>query len=352
MSGKNYKQIGMKTDWQALSKKLGVLKEDGSELYQGFHSAQALEEILGEEWLKQSLKTFIDGTPGNELAIKTLRYISSPKAASMAYQIYTDHKDTDQRQASMAIWALSDIRTEVSLEYVEEMIERPEYEGITISVLRNLIYDHIELFTKEKLETVLNKISDKYQTDIDPLRIFVNQHFVPVGWYTLLDKIQKRPTLYHIQKVEDLFLFYMGYAISLENKSIEDTELKDFETHFTDFVIKDYAAPSHCNWSTAIRLYSTSDLASVELFFEELAKYKTGHSDFDRIMYREENKIFCCQQMYDQIQTNQSHIKYDNSNLLLNKYGSGVYRLENINANDVFLEINHCPWCGTKLKAS
>ncbi len=67
----------MKTDWEALSRKLGVLKADGNELYTGRNSAEALEEILGDQWLQHALDTFIAGTPGNELAIKTLRYISS-----------------------------------------------------------------------------------------------------------------------------------------------------------------------------------------------------------------------------------------------------------------------------------
>jgi hypothetical protein len=165
----------MKTNWEALSRKLGILKADGSELYQGINSSQALEEILGEEWLQDTLNTFIDGKPGNELAIKTLRFLYSPKVAGMAYRIYCDNKDTDQQKASLAIWALSDIRTKDSLDYVEEIIKSPEYEGMAISVLRNLIYDHLHLFTKERLEAVLNKVSDKYAEDIEPLKNFVKQ---------------------------------------------------------------------------------------------------------------------------------------------------------------------------------
>jgi hypothetical protein len=165
----------MKTNWEQLSRQLGVLKTDGSELYQGFHSSQALEEILGDEWLQHTLDTFIEGAPGNELAIKTLRFISSTKVAEMAYKIYNDNKDTNQQKARLAIWALSDIRTEKSMDYVEEIIKRPEYESIAISVLRNLIYDHTHLFTKERLETVLSSISDKYKEEVEPLSIFIKQ---------------------------------------------------------------------------------------------------------------------------------------------------------------------------------
>lgn len=282
----------MRTNWEIVSEKLGVLREDNSELYQGKNSSEALEEILGDQWLQDTLDTFIEGKPGNELAIKTLRFISSPKAADMAFKIYTDNKDTNQQKASIAIWALSDIRTEKSMDYANEIIEHPEYEGVAIAVVRNLIYDHIHLFTEDKILKVLNKISEKYKEDIAPLFEFVQQHFHSKTWYLLLDQIQKRPFMYNIQKVEDIFQFYCGYAFASENNSIKDSELIDFETNFSNFVVKDYNAPSHCNWCTAIRLYSTSDAGSVELFFEELAKYKSGDENFDRVKFREKYKKY------------------------------------------------------------
>jgi hypothetical protein len=338
----------MKTNWQALSKKLGVLKEDGSELYQGVNSSEALEEILGDEWLQDAVDTFIEGTPGNELAIKTLRFISSTRAAEMAYKIYTDNKDIDQQKASLAVWALSDIRTEKSMDYVEEIIERPEYEVIAVGVLRNLIFDHIHLFEEQRLYNVLNKVSEKYIEDIEPLKEFVKQHYQPSNWYELLSKIQKRPTMYGIQKVEDIFMLYVGYSIALQNKSILDNDLMDFETRFTNFVIKDYNAPSHCNWCTAIRLYSSSDSESVAIFFEELAKYRSGKSEFDRIQYREDNKIFCCEKMAESIHSIDGIVQYDNTDVLINKYGTGTYSLKTKGKSTI--EINNCLWCGTKLK--
>jgi hypothetical protein len=167
----------MTTDWQALSKKLGVLKDDNSESYAGINSLQALEEILGDEWLQHTLDTFIEGKPGNELAIKTLRFISSTKVAEMAYKIYTDNKDTDRQKASLAIWALSDIRTEKSMSYAEEIVERPEYEGIAFSVLRNLIYDHCHWFTEDRLYAVLNKLSNSFKDDVIQLREHIKNEF-------------------------------------------------------------------------------------------------------------------------------------------------------------------------------
>lgn len=344
----------MKTDWQVLSKKLGVLRDDNSELYQSINSSQALEEILGDEWLQHTVETFIDGLPGNELAIKTLRFISSPKAAKIAYKIYTENKDTDQQKASLAIWALSDIRTPLSMDYVEEIIERPEYEGIAISVFRNLIFDHLHWFEEKRLYLILDKFSAKYEEEKTTLIAYLNNEFHVKTWYNVLTKIQNRPMLYGIQKVEDIYSFWLGYSIALSDKGIVDADLLDFDNNYTKFVMQDYAStPSHCNWCTAIRLYSASDLASVELFFEELANYRSGDKDFDRIEYRETNKIFCCQQMADTVKEStdkDAAIKYDNADVLINKYGNGNYGIPTHDGTSTIIEIKHCPWCGTKLK--
>jgi hypothetical protein len=163
----------MTTDWQALSKKLGLLKEDGSELYQGINSSQALEEILGDDWITDTLNTFIEGTPGNELAIKTLRFIYSPKAAAMAFNIYNTHKDSNFKKANLAVWAISDIRTKDSLNYIEEIIKRPEYEAAAFAALRNLIFDHLQWFEAKRLLTILNNVSEEHKEDAEGLKNFI-----------------------------------------------------------------------------------------------------------------------------------------------------------------------------------
>jgi hypothetical protein len=339
----------MKTDWQALSKKLGVLREDNSESYQGINSSQALEEILGDEWLQHTVDTFIEGTPGNELAIKTLRYISSPKAAAMAYKIYTDNKDTNKQKASLAVWALSDIRTPLAMDYVEEIMTQPQYEGIAFGVFRNIVFDHLYWFEERRLCKILDKFSIELDEEKNTLLSYLNNEYHKETWYDLLTKIQKRPILYGVQKVEDIYSFWLGYSIALSNRGIVDGDLLDFDNNYTKFVMQDDAStPPHCNWCTAIRLYSASDLASVELFFEELAKYKSGDKNFDRIQYREDSKIFCCEKMAESINNIDGIISYNNADVLKNKYGTGTYSLST--KEKVNVEINNCIWCGTKLK--
>jgi hypothetical protein len=167
----------MKTDWQVLSKKLGVIREDGSELYLGIHSAQALEEILGDEWLQHAIDTFIEGTPGNELAIKTLRYICSPKAAQMAYIIYDENKELDEQKARMAVWALSDIRTPLAMDYVEEIMKDNRYEGISFAVYRNLVFDHLHWFEKVRVYNILNKFADDLNEEKTELKQYLDQEY-------------------------------------------------------------------------------------------------------------------------------------------------------------------------------
>jgi hypothetical protein len=166
----------MKTNWEKLSKKLGVLNEDGSELYTG-ESMQALEEILGEEWIEDTINTFIEGRKGNELAIKTIRRIGSNKAVEYAYKIFSENKITNIQKAQLAVWAMSEIRMPICMNYLEECIGDKNYEGIAIAVLRNLIFENVLAFEEHKLNTIFDKISLEFQDDILTLREFANDEF-------------------------------------------------------------------------------------------------------------------------------------------------------------------------------
>jgi hypothetical protein len=171
-------------------------------------------------------------------------------------------------------------------------------------------------------------------------------------WYTYLELIRRRPFMYNVQKVEDIFLLSCGYSEALERANAIDEDLQHFFDGFMNFVIADYNAPVHCNWCTAIRLYSVSDNASVDLFFEELAKYKSGEKDFDRVRYRQENQSFCCKTMADKIEESldaKGEIKYHDADVVINKQ-AGKYGLPVHDGGTSIIEISHCPWCGTKLK--
>ena len=293
----------MKTNWEELSKRLGVLQPNGSELYTG-QSMQALEEILGDEWIEHTIDYFIEGGKGNELAIKTIRRLQSNKAAEYAYKVFVENKDTNTQKASLALWALSDIRMPICMDYVEECISDARYEPIALSIFRNLIFESLYPYDAERLTKILNNFSHENKEHTEPLRTYIQQNMMPTKWFALLNTIQKKPSMYGLQSVENIFIFYTGFATSLSSRGIIDEDLEDFSGKFSTFVIDDYNAPSHCNWCTAIRLFSTSDAGSIELFFEEFAKYRSGESDFDRIKYREDTKQFCCEKMQNEIKNN------------------------------------------------
>ncbi len=166
----------MKTNWEALSTKLGLLKADGSELYTG-QSMQALEEILGNEWIEDTIDCFIAGRKGNELAIKTVRRIQSNKAAEYAYSLFVKNRGNDKQTATMALWAISDIRMPICMQYVEECIGDENYEPIAVAIFRNLIYDAVLVYDEVRLQNIMDKFDVKYNEDLEPLRVYIAKEF-------------------------------------------------------------------------------------------------------------------------------------------------------------------------------
>lgn len=166
----------MKINWEALSKKLGVLQADGSELYSG-QSMQALEEILGVEWIQNTIDYFIEGGKGNELAIKTIRRIGSNKAADYTYLLFETYKETDIQKASLALWAMNEVRMPKCIDFAEVVIENPKFSGIALSIVRNLIFDYCLVFKETKLYEILDKFDVSFNEDITVLKTFVTNEF-------------------------------------------------------------------------------------------------------------------------------------------------------------------------------
>lgn len=166
----------MKTNWENLSRKLGVLKEDGSELYTG-QSMQALEEILGDEWIKDSIDCFIDGRKGNELAIKTIRRIGSNKAADYAFSIFNENKETDIQKASLALWAINEIRMPKCIDFAEIAMKNQHFSAIAFGIVRNLIFDNCLAFEEQKLNEILNKFDLSFKEDVAILKTFITNEF-------------------------------------------------------------------------------------------------------------------------------------------------------------------------------
>lgn len=86
-----------------------------------------------------------------------------------------------------------------------------------------------------------------------------------------VNMILKRPAMYQVNKVEDLWLVMFGYQCSLSegaNKNIGDMLLD-----FRKFVNKDFDSKEDFSWDKLVRLYSGSDSHSLELFNQVFSQF-------------------------------------------------------------------------------
>jgi hypothetical protein len=147
----------MTTNWEVLALKMGVLKPDGSESYLGQYAYNALEEILGDEWIQHAVDTFINGDKGNLLAIKTVRHLHSKKAAEYAFKVFNDHKNTDTSKANLAIFAMCDILHPSCMTYIEAFLADEKYANTGLWLMRQLLFDSIIFYDKKELNALLKK---------------------------------------------------------------------------------------------------------------------------------------------------------------------------------------------------
>ncbi len=198
----------MITNWEELATKLNVLHPDGSETYTFHNSQEALEEILGEEWIRHAVDAFINGDKGNELAIKTVRRLNSRVAAEYAYQIFHENKDTDIQKARYAIWAMDDILHPICMKYADEFLDDPRFVNQAVWLIKELIFNIHLQFEPAALDAILIKAEDaKSESPSEQvtettynLREFLRQerHFTMPKYYALvinkIDFTNTKPT--------------------------------------------------------------------------------------------------------------------------------------------------------------
>jgi hypothetical protein len=163
----------MTTDWEALALKMGILKPDGSESYLGQYEYNALEEILGDEWIQHAVDTFIEGRKGNELAIKTVRHLHSKKAAEYAFKVFNDHKNTDIQKANLAIFAMCDILHPLCMTYVETFLTEEKYVNTGLWLMRQLLFDSVIFYDKKQLNAMLKKAEFGDKETIDLIKDYI-----------------------------------------------------------------------------------------------------------------------------------------------------------------------------------
>lgn len=146
----------MLTDWTTLATNLGSIQEDGSERGGDDYAMQALEQILGDEWIENTVDHIISSRQGSELAMNCLRYIGSTRATKYAYKIY---QSSTGEKASQAVWLIKHIANPISADWIEEFLSDRNVMHLGLGVLDQLIWTN-RLLDSERIASLLKLAYD------------------------------------------------------------------------------------------------------------------------------------------------------------------------------------------------
>jgi hypothetical protein len=131
-------ELSRMIDWTKLPIDIGSISESGER--GGTHFAQrALEEIIGEQNIRNGVDHVLEGRPGAELAMNVLRQISSLKALEMAYEEY---KTSSGQRAASAVWLIKHICHPRSKEWIDGFLLDGNVAGWGVGVLDQLLWTH------------------------------------------------------------------------------------------------------------------------------------------------------------------------------------------------------------------
>lgn len=151
----------MITDWKRIGIKIGILTEEDT-FDKGCSTKdakKALEIILGKEWIKQSVDIALTIEPGAELAMSSLKLLSSELAVDYAYSIYKS--DTDPERKRMAVWLIKHLAIEKSYQWVEEFLNDKNVIGWGLDVLDQLLWREVIYY-----EDVSEKVNHLFELAI------------------------------------------------------------------------------------------------------------------------------------------------------------------------------------------
>jgi len=152
----------MITDWKELAERLGLIHNDG-ESGGDRYAEQALQEILGEEWILQTVEHILSYKKGSEIAMNCLRLIRSKKAATLAYQIY---KSSSNDRADRAVWLIKHLEHPIAITWVEEFLDDDNVKHWGLGVLDELLWHELvpyDDYTKALLEKSENVSPEQVQ---------------------------------------------------------------------------------------------------------------------------------------------------------------------------------------------
>lgn len=162
----------MITDWIALGKIVGSLKDDGSESGGDNITKIAFDEILGDEWIQNTVETIVSFKKGSELAMNCLNLIGSTKAVLYAYAIY---KSSEGERARQAVWLIKHIVNPISLNWVEELLNDDNVIDLGLGVLDQLLWTE-QIPNDDKTESFLDMAETNSKGQLKDLADFIRTY--------------------------------------------------------------------------------------------------------------------------------------------------------------------------------
>jgi hypothetical protein len=164
----------MLTDWTQLGNQLGSIHRDGESGGNDL-AEQAFEEILGQDWIKNTVDHIVSFKSGTELAMNCLQLIRSKQAVEYAYYIY---KSSEGDKTARAVWLIKHMAHPISFNWIEEFLNDANVMEWGIGVLDQLLWTEQVPFdeqAKSLLEIAESKGNGQLQGQVDFIREYIQE---------------------------------------------------------------------------------------------------------------------------------------------------------------------------------
>ncbi len=108
-------------DWIELSRKIG---QDKSVIYGSYHATLAIEQIIGEDVIRQAVDYYVAWKPERELVYHVLWRLRPWSAMQRCYEII--HLSADREDRRAAVGLLSVVGDERVLDWIDEFLADPD----------------------------------------------------------------------------------------------------------------------------------------------------------------------------------------------------------------------------------
>lgn len=169
--------------WKSIAKELGCLDDSGQESSSSEKAREAIEFLLGKDFMKEAVRYYIDGGAGSELLRGVLWQLHPYSAMQECYRIFRDENSIQtKRDAIELLRVVADSR---ALKWVSEFLTH-EDESIQvwgIGIVDQLVFSemcetddvssilevaksHSNKHVREKTEYILSMLAASNERDI------------------------------------------------------------------------------------------------------------------------------------------------------------------------------------------